>query len=42
MSPLDELLLVATNINAINHFSALKTKIILNITEIEIFACVEC
>jgi hypothetical protein len=40
MSPLDELLLVATNIYAIIHFAAIKTEIILNITEV--FACAEC
>jgi len=42
MSPLDELLLVATNINAIIHFSAFKTEIILNVTDTEVFACMEC
>jgi hypothetical protein len=36
MSPLDELLLVATNINAIIH------GIILNVAETEAFAFVEC
>jgi hypothetical protein len=39
MSPLDELLLVATNINAIIHFSAFKTEIILNVTKTEVSVC---
>jgi hypothetical protein len=42
MSPLDELLLVAANINAIINFAAFKTETILNITENEVFACAEC
>jgi hypothetical protein len=41
MSPLDELLLVATNFNEIIHLSAFKTGLILNKHDTEAFTLLE-